>query len=100
MLVRTPNRAAISPTSTMSGRLLGRLNLPGFTSASVEDPYTPSAVIVSHPFTFPNMATEWVMVVHPKIDAPPVRVPKRHYELSLKDNGFKLAKEEKVKSDG
>lgn len=38
--------------------------------------------------------SEWVMVRNPDLpDAPDARVPKEHFELTLKDKGFELVPE-------
>lgn len=37
---------------------------------------------------------EWIIVEHPDLDAPATRVTRKHYDLTLRANGFRIQGEE------
>ena len=40
---------------------------------------------------------EWIIVEHPDLDAPATKVTRKHYELTLRGNGFVIQGEEDEK---
>jgi len=40
---------------------------------------------------------EWIIVEHPDLDAPATTVTRKHYELNLRANGFRIQGEEEEK---